>query len=401
MEKIFEIEDSTANKISYYHLMLFLVSLPFDRFYSHLILISFFIHTLINFEKKNIKSIFTVSNFVLTSIFFVTLIGTFYSSQKSSAINELGKHSLIFLLPIFFCLNPINLGKYRDKLLYIFSIGCTLAVIYLYVQALLTLNYYHLPKAALLSTAFTNHNFSEPFALHATYFSMQLALALMFLIAAAIKTSSLKHKIFMICCCLVLIAGIIQLSSKSIVISIVVLGNIAVPYFLLKGKSRYRALLLSVPITLLLFASIYKIDALKTRFISALKNDLSSSTTDSGNDPRMVRWQIAVTVAKETPMIGHGSGTETELLRAYYFEKKLFRSYLASLNAHNEYLSLWIKVGIWGLLIYLLGLFFGFKLSIDRKDLLFFSFLLLITIISFSENILDVDKGILFFIFFW
>ena len=51
MKELLLINDNTANKISYYHLLFLLASLPFDRFYSHIILISFAAHTLIHLKK--------------------------------------------------------------------------------------------------------------------------------------------------------------------------------------------------------------------------------------------------------------------------------------------------------------------------------------------------------------
>ena len=46
------IKDNLINKISYYHLLAFLLMLPFDQFYSELILISLIVHTLINISKE-------------------------------------------------------------------------------------------------------------------------------------------------------------------------------------------------------------------------------------------------------------------------------------------------------------------------------------------------------------
>jgi hypothetical protein len=49
----------------------------------------------------------------------------------------------------------------------------------------------------------------------------------------------------------------------------------------------------------------------------------------------------------------------------------------------------------------LLTLIYGFKASLKNKDVVFISFMLVITIVSFSENILDVDKGVMFYSFFF
>jgi hypothetical protein len=53
-----------------------------------------------------------------------------------------------------------------------------------------------------------------------------------------------------------------------------------------------------------------------------------------------------------------------------------------------------------GLLIYLYVLYFSFSKAIKWKDFIFLSFLILISVVSISENILGVNKGIFFYSFF-
>jgi O-antigen ligase len=401
MKELFLIKDSTANKISYYLILLFLLSLPFDRFYSHLIMIGLFIHTLIHLGKSRIRPIFTWENLTLQSIFLLTVISTFYGTNQTQGYQEVGKQALILLIPLLFCLNPIDLAKYRNNFFSIFSIGCTLATAYLYLQALVTINYYHLPLSALFSTAFINHNFSEPFDIHATYFSMQLSLALVYLLSVVLKSTFSKFNIFLVCCCCILTAGIIQLGSKSVYIALLLIINLAVPYLLIGSKKRFSYFLIAGAVSVVLFAGIYKTGAFKTRYISGIKNDLGVSASHDLTDPRLARWKVALGIVSVSPLVGHGVGSETELLKAGYFQNKLYSSYLAGLNAHNEFLSLLIKSGIFGLIVYLLTLGFGIVASIRNKDLIYFAFVALIFIVSFSENLLDVDKGIIYYAFFF
>src|SRR5947209_4263450 len=145
MRELFLIRDNLANKISYYHLVLFVLSLPFDRFYSHLILISFAIHTLIHFNRLAVKPIFTLRTLMLQSAFFVTVISTIYASNKSLAFNDWGLNITIFLVPILFCLNPLDLKKYRSQILLFFAMGSAATILYLFVNAVLTLRFYGLP----------------------------------------------------------------------------------------------------------------------------------------------------------------------------------------------------------------------------------------------------------------
>jgi hypothetical protein len=49
----------------------------------------------------------------------------------------------------------------------------------------------------------------------------------------------------------------------------------------------------------------------------------------------------------------------------------------------------------------LLALGYGFKMAFKKKDLVFISFMLVVAIVSLSENVLDADKGVMFYSFFF
>ena len=118
-------------------------------------------------------------------------------------------------------------------------------------------------------------------------------------------------------------------------------------------------------------------------------------------EPRVARWQLIWKVAGQSPVLGHGTGTEHHLLQEAYFQNKLYNSYLHELNSHNQYLAFLVETGAWGLLLFLLTLVIGFVTAIHQKDILFFSFLVIFCIVSFSENLLDTNKGIFFYAFFF
>lgn len=401
IKEIFRVQDTTANKISYYHLMLFMLSLPFDRFYSHVIMVSFALHTLIHLDRKSIKPIFTLRTLVLQAVFWVTVIGTTYTINRDGAFKDWGLYVPILLFPILFCLNPIDLKKYQPQLFLAFSMGCAATVLYLYFDAFHTIFYYHLPISSILAPAFTNQNFSVPIDMHATFFSMQLMIALVYVLSRLVKEWQTTNKLILSICFLILAAGIIQLSSKSVVVALFLVINIAFPVFVLKGKARKRFVMASGFVFILLAIGVLSSHGFRARYFTELKEDLSKPTVGETTDPRLSRWQISVDLIKQKPLTGYGAGSETGLLDDQYFAKKYYRSYLNNLNAHNEYLSFMIKTGIWGLAVYLAVLAFGFKKAMQKKDIIFFSFMMLLAVVSLSENILDVDKGVMFYSFFF
>ena len=393
--------DSLPDKISFYHVVLLLASLPFNMYYSHLVLLSYCLHTLIHLPKGAIKRVFNWRTLALQSVFWVTLLSTIYAINRPAAFNEWGKQITILLFPVLFCLNPLDIKKYRQQLMMAFALACTATIIYLYADALLTIKFYKLPWSALFSAAFTNHNFSEPIAIHATFFSMQIALAVVFLLSVLTKERQLYKKLIYLFGSLILSAGIIQLGAKSVFIALILIINIAVPFFLLKGRRRWQFMAISVTLSLLTCVVIMRSGALRERYINQLKTDLSVKQQGATTDSRLARWRVSAGLIVESPIIGHGAGSEIGLLQDGFFQHKLYSSYLNRLNTHSQYLSFLIKSGAVGLLIYLATLTYGLVISIQRKDLLLFTFTLLIACVSLSENLLDVDKGIFFYALFF
>jgi O-antigen ligase len=381
--------------------MFLLASLPFDMFYSHLILISLIIHTLIHLKRHNIKPVFTWPMAALTSVFLVTVLSTPYTINKTEAFNEWGRQVTIVVLPLLFCLNPLDLKKYRSDFFITFILVCTATIIYLYADAVVTIRHYGLPYHALFSAAFTNHNFSEPIDIHATFFSMQVAIALVFTISLMLTQKTPFINLLLFISAFILSAGLIQLGSKSVCIALLFIINIAIPWFLLNGIPRWRFIMLSAMVSVLLMILIMSQHDLKNRFAGELKSDLSSNPSTTIFDSRLARWRSAMQLIKQAPLTGHGAGSEITLLHDEYYKNGLYNSFVNHLNTHNEYLSFLIKSGIVGLLIYLATLAYGFSIAFKNKDLLFFSFMLLIAMVSLSENLLDVDKGICFYAIFF
>lgn len=403
MKQLLLINDTPANRISYYHVLLLMASLPFDMFYSHIILISFTLHTLIHLDKSRLKSLRTFKLLVLPSVLFITIIATIYTINPKAAFNEWTLRIPLLLFPVVFLLNGLDWKKYRENLLMGFSLVCALTVFYLFTMVLITVRFYHMPLRAVFGEGFTNHNFSGPLKIHATFFSFQLVISLVYLLSVLIRgvTSKWLRNIYIISC-LILISGMIQLSSKSILIILFVAVNVVLPLYLLQGKQRRRYMITGWLITVTGIAAILNISTFRDRYVTLLKEDVSTDKTLPRNsDSRFERWRVAAVRIKDRPLLGYGSGMEVGLLKGDFYKAKMYSSFLKGLNSHNQYISFILKSGIWGLAVYILTLVYGFNIAFKRKDVLFISFMLIIAVVSVSENVLDVDKGVMFYSFFF
>lgn len=396
--EFFYIKDDFKNKVTYYHLLLFLVMLPFYRFYSTIIFVSFIIQSLLFLRRDRFKEV-GKEIFILQSVFYISLLSATYSITKEGW-NVVTKQLAIFLFPVLFAITGFDFNKYRRRLLICFSACCTLVVLYLYYDAFKIIIHNGLPVKMFFSSAFSNHNFSLPLNLHATYLSLYVLMAIMCFLEQFILSKSFQLKAFFIINIFILASGLLQLGSRAVCIAFIIL-LIAWPFFLLKGKKRIYWLSSTALFFILVFAIVKASGFLKERFVVQLKDDFTEHAHILKNDTRLQRWEASYKLIAASPFIGHGSGSEVPLLKDIYYDKKMYSSYLNSMNVHNQYLSFIVNSGIIGLLIYLFTLFWGFRFAIRKRDVLFFSFMMMISIVSFSENIFQINKGIFFYAFFF
>ncbi|MES2274835.1 MAG: O-antigen ligase family protein [Bacteroidota bacterium] len=401
MKALFLIDDNLTNRISYYHLMLILVTLPFDQFFSHVILISFALHTLFTVDRQKIRAVFTTRNYILQAVFFLTLISLTYTAYPAIAGVDITRQLVILLFPVLFSLTSFNIVKYRHHLLLIFSMICVATIAGLYIHAFYIIRYFKLPISALFSNLFINHKFSNPINMHATFLSLQVAVAFFYLSLLLCSERSLKSRIFLIAACILLLTGIVQLGSKAVLVVILIGINIVIPYFLIPATKRFKYVLISSALSILLVASALSINSFKTRFVTGLETDLSNQIVNESVEPRIVRWQAAMHLVQKRPIAGYGAGSELKILGDEYFKEKLYISYLNNLNAHNQYITFLLTTGIIGLLVYLSTLYFGIKTAVKHRDMLFFIFILLIATVSLSESLLNAEKGVYFYSLFF
>ena len=401
MKSFFFINDTLENKISYYLLTCFLIALPFAHFYSEILLSCFAIHTLIHLRKSCLTKLKKEPFWVISSIFFLNLIAVTYSNYLAEGLKNVSQQLGIFLFPFCLAVTELNLSKYKLSLLKIFAYTCTVTIVYLYIAAFHTIHFFHFPISVIAGNSFINQNFSEPIGLHATYLSMYVMLSVSTCFYIIFHERNRKKSKYFFCLA-ILIAGLIQLSSRSVFICMCLIVIAGIPVFLLKGKIRLQFFIISLVAFTLIILAILNVSPLKKRYLTDFENDLGENVVTSDfSETRMERWSMEMELIKQSPIIGYGNGSEKYLLKEDYFKNKFYKSFLLELNAHNQYLSFLINTGIIGLLSYLYVLYFGFSVAIRGKDFIFISFLILIGIVSVSENILAVNKGVLFYSFFY
>ncbi len=400
MKRLFLINDTIENKISYYLLAAFLIALPFDHFYSEWLFIVFCLHTLIYASKSSLWKLKDKKIWIIGSLFFLSALALLFSRYKSEGTKDAIQQISFFLFPAFLAINNLNIRKYKYKLLELFAITCTAVVFYLLLETFKVLLYFHLPLTSILSTPFLNGNFTSPIDVHPTYFAIYVLLSICIFINLSFRMGAPKYRYIIFC--IVLLAGLIQLSARAPLLAAEIIFIFAIPVFLLKNKDKIVFSLCAIFVSLLFIIGVSQTESLKKRYWTDLENDLSYYQ-DPGDltESRLMRWDLEWQLIRNSPFIGYGSGSEKDILKDKYFENKYFRSFLLGLNAHNQYLSFMLNEGVIGLFLYLSVIIYGLSKAVRGKDFLLTCFITILIVVSFSENILDVSKGVLFYSFFF
>lgn len=385
--------------ISYYLVLLFLISLPFDRFYSEVVLISLIAHTLFLATKEDLAKMGDKRVLALQAMYAVTLVATIYSPYKDTAFFFWFQQLPLLFFPWACAVLSPMLAARRDKLMDGFTISCVAVLLYLFGDAAKTLLYYHLPAATLFTGQFTNQQFSAPLDLHATYMSLYAGLCLLYCIFKL--SSGAKRKALYGGAALVLLAGLVQLSSKSALVAVAFSLVLVFPVYMTSGRRRAVVLGASVFAAVTLGAVLMLGPFFHKRMIEDLRKDLSMrQAAPVEQASRMGRWEAAWTLIRAAPVAGYGAGAEKPLLKDVYFQRGMYRSYLLELDTHNQFLSWWLTRGIAGLGVYLCLLGWAFYRSYTARDVLWTGFLALATAVSLGENVLDVQHGLFFVSFF-
>jgi O-antigen ligase len=393
-------EMKQAGSIGFGLLSAFLLLLPYDFFYSQVALAGVAAFTLIQLRLQQLKQLVSLPVLLPAAVYLLNFAGLLYSPDKKEALNIAGRQAALVVLPVLLGLNTGIIKQYKQQLLDVFAVGIVIAVLYLFADAFRILRYYHLPFSSLFSVTFMNHNFCRPIGIHATYLSMYVAFAMVILVAGLQGKKGVWLYV-RIAAVLLLSIGLLQLSSRAVFIAVLLIANIIIPLMLVAASKRRRYLFISLTATTLLLVSFFSIDAFRMRYIYDLKTDLAGQRVKNELvESRMERWAVAAEIVKAAPLFGHGSGAEQQLLQDKYYEKKMYGSFLNEFNAHNQYLYYLICFGAAGLLLYLFVLYRAAVLAWGQKDVVFAAFMVLIVVVSVSENVLNLNKGVFFFAFF-
>lgn len=383
-------------KLFYFFPTLFCFCLPFGSLILSGIIVLWFVTSLFNINKFDLKKGLKNKTVLFLFLFFlVTLISALFSADKTSAVFEVeSKLSFVFLPYLLFCFTiPIQIIK---RCIVSFVSGCFFACLFLVARACIY--------------AFNGHPeyfFYTQFSIliHASYFSMYLILAVVLVILFYKKwfqnqKSTVYSSYFFV---LLFGATIFLCASKLGLISFVIILPILLMYKLKSILNFKKSIILIIGLSVIIIFSVKlfptafeRLQSLRALNINQLNKTSSESTT-----VRFLIWQQALDLIKHNFLTGVGVGNTNDALYTAYQQNGLTGAFEHKLNAHNQFLQTFIGLGIIGFISLFLITFWQAINAVLQKQFLLFIFLLLIILNFLVESMLQTATGTLFFVFFY
>ncbi|WP_452230595.1 hypothetical protein [Lacinutrix sp. MEBiC02404] len=367
-------------------------------------------YTLFFFQKDNFKKLKSFSAVFPIAFFFIVIISSFLSNKYMLGLKRLNLEVLLILLVFILVNNKINKTKII-KILIWFTYATVLSVSILLINNLIKIA----QNKGLEELIF--HNFTLLYDYHPIYYSLNISLALFFIINTKTNWFYKKSQIIKIGFIVVLLLGLIFCVSKAILF---INGIIYVLYFSFKIK-HLKKRIAYFTILAMLWIGVFNIKFIKERFIDGLRfspeissfqptNDFSQKkiftyeekTEISDLELRYVLSSIGVyhLVKDNKLLLGYKQGDTKDYLNYYFFSYNLGPNWYEDFNLHNQYTHILVTYGILVLLFFLSYLFFSFYAAIKHKDTLHVFFLILVCFGFLFEVNLVRSKGIVFFYFF-
>ncbi|HZY80874.1 MAG TPA: O-antigen ligase family protein [Cyclobacteriaceae bacterium] len=200
---------------------------------------------------------------------------------------------------------------------------------------------------------------------------------------------------------LVLLAGRTPLAA-----TLAVVGAGYLWYFY-QTKRLLRGLAIVTVIVIALGFLVYQIPIMRERMLQTFGVEqttewINQMGNGEGGLPsvRLMKWQSSWNIIKENWFIGISPGDTQDALQEEYKKMGFQLAYDERFNPHNQFLQVWVGLGIIGLIVYLATFWIPLRKAIADVDYLFIAFIAFFIMCCLTESILERQFGIIFYALF-
>lgn len=385
-------------KLSLGVLYLFALTLPFSLKFSNILLV--IVAALLIIRKDYLldlkKSICHSTLLSLIALFGIYAISILWSDNKAHGGFILEKHLSLLIIPLAIIPAISYLRPHIRHILSCFVFGMLLAFGWLFYQYFtnyqLTIDIGHFFREVAV------HHVQ----LHPSYLAMYTGFAFAVVAVKLIFTSGTRFgKVLLFILLLTLFTFILMTGARMPLLALLVITFVLASDALL--ELRYGWLLSSGLLILMVLVGYY---SLQTPLLKSRVTELSHTAFKPPKDIyfnsvnlRVAQFLCSKELISQHWLAGVGIGDVQDKLNNCYQQYDWSPAlYERSYNSHNQYLQTWLSSGVAGLLILLFILSVPLWKGTNRLHLIL---TILFAICCLTESMLEKNKGIVFFVFFY
>lgn len=339
-------------------------------------------------KRKERFSIKSLKRTVFMSLLFVPLIiSVFYSYNVERGINYLIRSLPLLSIPMSFTFLK---RESKKTIIYtfipVFVITNALYVI-LMLLYILQLGYLRTEHDLYYYYSFITYEFYR-IGDHPIYLSVQFVLALFLLFNS--KFFSIVQKTILFT---VLFFGMFFLARKGVILSFIIL----LPFYLINIIKSKLVMIGSISIVIVAFFAFMFVPEIKNRYAELCNKESYVKNETSSTGIRLVLWENSLELIKESPIFGYGIGDIQDLLSQQMKSNGFLVLAERKSNCHNQYLQFLMSIGLIGLGLFIISMYYYFNRFKNENNILGSTVLIFFLLLFMTESFLDRQNGIILF----
>jgi len=395
---------SKREKLHYFTGLLFFFLLPFNlKFFP--IVVGLWVVTW--FLQKELKARFVLlwenkRALLLMAFYLLFAVSMIYSENLSKSLTDLEKKLSLFFMPLIFATANVYLRKNIKYLLLAFLAGTLVNVLISSSHFIFNILTDNLAYHDFLKSPFGYSYKNLSFINHSSYFAMFVTFSVAIFIYFRNTDFFTKKRNVWVTLFIVLLIGICILnSSRGGILALMFFLLVSFFYFMrnIYLKIGITAIMVSLLILGLSTKRFKNYSEVFTDFIQG--KEVNQEELLEKHAVRPVLWKISIDIIKSNFWFGTGNGDIKVELDKLYQEKDVYSAIDRTHNPHNQYLSVFVGLGIVGFVFFVLLLLKPFIIAIKEKNYLLLSFLVIVAVHFLVESMLNRLSGIAFFSAFY
>jgi O-antigen ligase len=378
-------------------------SLIFWPLLNSLAIIALFLYWIFFGQKRKPEKITFYLFCLFASLYLLKIIGTIYSSDLKTAGFKLQQTSALLVLPLIYAFSSLQRNRF-SRTMDFFSICCTAGVLaglgWGVVRLFNTGSLHHLQGYDLvILKGMAPYIFGLCCLTSMSWNAYRLEL-----------DGRTVNKIFWLRISLLLLFTLFLLLLGNRLSIMLLFFLVLIYFFKTNFRKSYKIAGLSLVVFLVMAMGMVtpklqqqwnEIRAISKQQMIRLDEDSSLGRSWGGGVLRLAIWQCAFDVFQEHPLAGVGTGDAQQALQESYEKRKFyFASRYNKYNAHNQYIQQLVTHGLPGLLLLIACIATGLVIAFRSGNDLALFFWVCFGVACFTESILEINKGIVWFSFF-